>query len=308
MSDKQPFDLIIVGASAAGVAAAIYAARRKLTFIVLSLDIGGEVATSGEIENYPGYVHTDGIELAKKFEEQLTHNNVDVRWPTTVKNIVKHDALFTVDAEGLKGPETYRSKTVIISSGMHPRKLGVPGETELRGKGVTYCTTCDGPLFKGKPVITIGGGNSALESALMMADLSPQVTVINKNPQFKGDAVLIDKLRATKNITVIAEAKTTKILGEQLVSGAEYTDTAGKTQTVEGKGIFIHIGNLPNSDFTDAEKSPRNAIITDRKQMTNTPGLFAAGDVTETPFWQIGIAVGQGITAVLAAIEYLNRV
>lgn len=307
MTQEQPFDLIIVGASAAGVSAAIYAARRKLNFLVLATDIGGEVATSGEIENYPGFVHTDGVELADRFKEQLTYNKVDVRWPMTVSAVQKDGAVFTVVAEGINGPETFQAKTIIVASGMHPKQLGVPGEKEFRGHGVTYCTTCDGPLFKGKTVVTVGGGNSALESGLMLSELASRVTVINKNPIFKGETVLIDKLKTKPNVTIIYNAKTVAIKGEQRVTSVEYRDTNGQTRSLPADGVFIHIGNLPNSTFVDVEKNQAGAIVIDAKTQTSQPGLFAAGDVATVPYWQIGVAVGTGITAALTAIEYLNR-
>ncbi len=305
--NEKPFDLIIVGASAAGVAAAIYAARRKLNFIVLATDIGGEVATSGEIENYPGFVHTDGVALAERFQEQLTYNKVDIRWPMTVSSVKKDGALFTVVAEGVNGRETFQAKAVIVASGMHPKHLGVPGEKEFRGHGITYCTTCDGPLFKGKNVVTIGGGNSALESGLMLSELASRVTVINKNPFFKGETVLIDKLKAKPNVTILYNAKTVAIRGKQRTTSVEYHDANGQRQSLPADGVFIHIGNLPNSTMVDVEKNKAGAIVIDAKTQTSQPGLFAAGDVATVPYWQIGIAVGTGITAALSAIEYINR-
>lgn len=301
------YDLIVVGASAAGVAASIYAARRKLNFLVLSVDIGGEVATSGEIENYPGFPHTDGITLTEQFKRQLEVNQVTVKTPVTVSSLRKNEERFTIEADGPDGKETYQAKAVIIASGMHPKHLGVPGETELRGRGVTYCTTCDGPLFRGKRVATVGGGNSALESGLMLSELAERVWVINKNPFFKGEQVLIDKLATKPNVTIVYTAKTSRIVGEQKVTAVEYRDAQGALQSLPVDGVFIHIGNLPNSQFTDAAKEPRGAIITNARGETNIPGLYAAGDVATVPFWQIGIAVGSGIAAALSAIEYLNR-
>lgn len=300
------YDLSIVGASAAGVSAAIYAARRKLNFVMLAKDIGGEVATSGEIENYPGFSHTDGIALTEKFKEQLAYNHVEIQHPVTVSKIEPRGNIFRIQAEGDAGLSTYEAKTVIVTSGVHPRQLNVPGEKELRGRGVTYCTTCDGPLFKGKRVATIGGGNSALESGLMLADLAASVWVINKNPTFKGDTILIDGLRAKPNVTILSNALTKTIAGEQKVTGVE-VEREGRRETLPVDGVFIHIGMVPNSDFVDVRKSRFGEIAVDDHCQTSTPGLFAAGDVTNVPYKQIGIAVGQGIIASLAAIEYLHR-
>lgn len=300
------YDLIIVGASAAGVSSAIYAARRKLHFVMLAKDIGGEVATSGEIENYPGFSHTDGIALTEKFKEQLVYNHVEIQNPVTVSKIEPRGNIFRIQAAGDAGPVTYQAKTVIVTSGVHPRQLKVPGEQALRGRGVTYCTTCDGPLFKGKRVATIGGGNSALESGLMLADLAASVWVINKNPTFKGDTILIDGLRAKPNVTILSNALTKTIAGEQKVTGVE-VEREGRRETLPVDGVFIHIGMVPNSDFVDVRKSRFGEIAVDDHCQTSTPGLFAAGDVTNVPYKQIGIAVGQGIIASLAAIEYLHR-
>lgn len=300
------YDLIIVGASAAGVAASIYAARRKVNFLVLAKDIGGEVATSGEIENYPGFTHTDGIELTERFKQQLDYNRVRVQ-SATVTAVKQNRALFTVSTDETEGAKTYRAKAVIVAAGVHPRELQVPGEKEFRGRGVTYCTVCDGPLFKGKRVATIGGGNSALESALMLAEIASAVWVINKNDHFKGEQVLIEKIANLPNVTVIYSVLTTAIIGDQKVSAVEYRSVDGQRSSLPVDGVFIHIGMVPNSTFVTAEKSRFGEIRVDAHCQTSVPGLFAAGDVTDVPYKQIGIAVGQGIIAALSAIEYINR-
>lgn len=301
------YDLIIVGASAAGVASAIYAARRKLTFLMLAKDIGGEVATSGEIENYPGFKQTDGIALTEKFKEQLAYHRVGVKTPVRVQSVTKTGNHFTLQADEDGRAVSFQAKAVIIATGVHPRQLKVPGEQELRGRGVTYCTTCDGPLFKGKKVVTIGGGNSALESGLMLSELASAVTVVNKNDRFKGDQVLIDKLVNHLKVTIIYSALTSAILGRERVNGVEYRTVEGKTVRLPADGVFIHIGMVPNSELADVAKNPFGEIVVDDHCQTSVPGLFAAGDVTNVAYKQIGIAVGQGIIAALAAIEYVNR-
>lgn len=307
MSPAQT-DLLIIGGSAAGVTAAVYAARRSLKFTHVSLDIGGEVFTSGEIENYTGFPSTDGFTLTEQFRKQLEHNKVPVQEGVTVKSITQLNGGFLVTADTLKGEAQWQAKTVIVATGAHPRHLGVDGETEFRGKGVTYCTTCDGPLFRGKRVVTIGGGNSALESALMMSELAEHVTVINKNPQFKGEQVLIDKLKSCSNVDILYSAKTLRINGDSKVSGVTYADQNGQEQTVAADGVFIHIGLIPNADFIDiVEKNKPGEIIVDMYGRTNVPGIFAAGDVTTTPYKQIGVAVGQGVAAALSAVTYLNN-
>ena len=219
------FDLIIIGGSVAATTAGIYAARRGLNFKIITKELGGEVATSGEIENWPGIVHTDGLALVEQFKTHLTANQVTPEEGVSVSSITKQtDGLFLISADDNK---SYTAKAVIMATGVHPKELGVPGEKEFRNKGVTYCTTCDGPLFTGKVTTVVGGGNSALESALMLADIASQVYVINKNAQFKGEQVLIDKVSEKKNVQIIYNAKTMEIKGEQLVTEIVYTDSSG---------------------------------------------------------------------------------
>lgn len=304
------YDLIIVGGSAAGSAAAVYAARRKLSLLMISEDFGGEVANSGEVWNYPGIVQTTGFELAEMFKAHIQANGVEPVLQTRVQRIVKDgDNYFTLHAERAGEAITYRSKAVIVATGVHPRHLEVSGEKEFFGKGVTYCTTCDGPLYRKKRTVTIGGGNSALESALMLAELAEHETVINIHPSFRGEQVLIDKVLSHPNITVIFNASTQRIEGDQRVHRVVYTDTTTQTEkSVDVDGVFVHIGMIPNSGLVPEEvaKNHFKEIEINGKCQTSVPGLFAAGDVTAVPYKQIGIATGQGITAALAAIEYLN--
>lgn len=309
MVSQQPLDLVIIGASAAGVSAAIYAARRNLRFVILTGDIGGEVASSGEIENYLGFKHTDGIELTQKFVEQLDYYKVTVEQPVRVTGVSKTGNAFTISGKRDGTTQTWKAKAVIITSGIHPRALSVPEEEKLKGRGLSYCTTCDGPLFKGKVTATIGGGNSALESLLMLAEISPKVYAINKNEDFKGDGMLIEKVKAKKNITIIANALTTHVLGDTRVQGIEYQDQDGTTKRLDDiQGVFVHIGMLPNSDLVlpEIEKNKLGEIVVDKDCSTAVPGLYAAGDVTDVPYKQIAIAAGQGALAALSAVSYLN--
>lgn len=301
------YDLIIIGGSAAATAAGVYAARRGLNFKIITKEFGGEVATSGIIENWPGVASTDGLALTEQFKAHLASNHVIPEEGVSIVSIVKQaDGLFLISAEDNKA---YTSKAVIVATGVHPKELGIPGEKEFRNKGVTYCTTCDGPLFTSKITTVVGGGNSALESALMLADIASQVYVINKNAQFKGEQVLIDKLNSKSNVKIIYQAKTTGIKGEQLVTAVTYTDASGVEQELKTDGVFIHIGMVPNSGIVPAEviKDTFGQIMVDSHCATNVPGLFAAGDVTDVPFKQIVIAAGQGCISTLSAVEYLNR-
>jgi len=323
--DNKIYDLIIVGGSAAATAAGIYAARRNLNFKIITKDFGGEVATSGEIGNWPGINQTDGITLAQQFKDHLKFYHVEPEEGIEVEKITKQeDGLFCItskpEAETMasdKLPDgdpvapkcNYLAKAVIITTGVHPRELNIPGEREFRNKGVSYCTVCDGPLFSGKVTAVIGGGNSALESGLMLADISTKVYVINKNSQFKGEQVLIDNLKAKQNVEIIYNAKTNEIFGEQFVSGLKYTDTNGQAQELKVDGIFVHIGMLPNSQMVPegTEKNNFGEIVVNKNCETNIPGLYAAGDVTDVSFNQIVIAAGQGTIALLSAVNYLNR-
>lgn len=320
-------DLLIIGGSAAATSAGIYAARRGLNFKIITKEFGGEVATSGEIGNYPGTGMTDGLKLADQFKEHLKIYKTEPEEGVEVEKIFKQeDGSFcvTTKKDGLKmaadklepidGASNkcdYISKTVVVTTGVHPRELNVPGEKEFRNKGVSYCTTCDGPLFANRTTTVIGGGNSALEAALMLADIAQKVYVINKNPVFKGDDVLINNLNSKpkEKVEIIYEANSTQIVGEQFVAGVKYKDKDGNEKEIKTDGIFVHIGMVPNSNiFPDnVEKNQFGEVKVNAKCETNVPGLYAAGDVTDTPFKQIVIAAGQGTAATLAAVEYLNR-
>ena len=313
MTDSK-LDLIIIGGSVAATTAGIYAARRGLNFKIISKDFGGEVATSGEIGNWPGDGMTDGIALAEKFKKHLESYKVDMEDGVEVESIVKReDNTFLVRTVRTETGQKYLAKTIIITTGVHPRPLNVPGEQEFRNKGVSYCTTCDGPLFSGKIVATIGGGNSALESGLMLADIASNIYVINKNPEFKGDRILIDNLKKKQNVEIIYNASTAEIVGDKFVTGLKYKDNSpageGKEKELKIDGIFIHIGMVPNSGIVpkEVEKNQFGEIIVNTNCETNVPGLYAAGDVTDVPFKQIVIAAGQGCIAALSAVNYLNH-
>ncbi len=319
--DKQKnndlLDLVIIGASAAGLSASIYAARRELNFVVLSMDIGGEVARSGEVENWLGIEHTTGIELAQNFEKHARSYNVDIQNGYEVTSIKQEGNMHVVNAKYGSEEKVFRTKAVIIASGIHPRELGIPGEDTLKNKGVTYCTVCDGPLYKGKTTATIGAGNSAVESALMMAGIAEKVYLVTKYPNDpsvqggfpKAETVLVNKVKALDNVEIIYNAMTKKIHGESRVEGFSYKDQeSGKSKDVKIDGVMVHIGMIPNSSFvTCGDKNPSGEINVTLKCETTCTGVFAAGDVTDIPFKQIIISAGHGATAALSAIEYINR-
>lgn len=305
------YDLIIIGGSAAAAAAGIYAARRNLNFKMITKDFGGEVATSGEIGNWPGVTQTDGITLAQQFKEHLKFYDVEPEEGVEVEKITRlEDGTFCVIVkDGETGKCDYAAKTVIVATGGRPKELNIPGEKKFRNKGVTYCTVCDGPLFGGKTVAVIGGGNSALEAGLMLADIAEKVYLINKNPVFKGDAILLDNLKTKKNVEIIYSALAKEVIGSEFVSGLKYDDGAGDTKELKVDGVFVHIGTMPNSALVppETEKNAFGEIVVNKNCETNVPGLYAAGDMTDTPFKQIIIAAGQGAIAALNVVSYLNK-
>lgn len=303
------YDLIIVGGSAAGSAAAVYAARAQMNVKVVALDLGGEVVTSGEIGNWPGDNEVSGTELSERFNKQLEFNGVEPDVGVEVQTITKENGVFKL--EGVKfgsEPVSYEAKTVLLTTGVHPRHLGVPGEEGLAQKGLSYCTTCDGPLFKDKVVTVIGGGNSANESGIMMSGIAKKVFVLTTNDDMTGEQVLIDKLKSKDNVEIINNATTTEIVGDQKVASVKYTDKDGNEQSVETDGVFVHIGLVPNSDMIkDLVQLEKGGYVgVDKFGATTVEGLYAAGDVVDLPYNQIVIAAGQGVTALLSIQSYLN--
>lgn len=309
-------DLLIIGGSAAGCSAGIYVARRKLNYKIVTDNIGGEVALAGEVNNWPGILSIQGFELAKNFADHVKSYGAHIDEGWRVNDIIKKDNYFEIICKSAVGEENkYEAKSIIVATGIHPRHLKISGEDEFSRKGVTYCTVCDGPLFKNKVTATIGGGNSALESAIMMSGIAKKIyllTIEPNTPEKKfgfptGEDILIEKIKSLPNVEIIYNADTYEIFGDKSVSGLRYRDLSGEHELAV-QGVMIHVGMIPNSQFlTSANKDQFGQIIVDQKCQTSIPGLFAAGDVTNIPYKQIGIAAGQGITAALAAIEYINK-
>ena len=311
-------DLVIIGAAAAGCAAAVYAARRNLNFVVISKDIGGEVALSGEVENWPGTIHTTGYELSQDFYKHTQAYNVKVNNGEEVTGMKQDGKFHIISTKTNAGEEkTYTTKSIIIATGIHPRHLGIPGESELKGRGVTYCTVCDGPLFRDKTTATIGAGSSALESALMMSGIAKKVYLITKYPNTPeknggfppGEHILIEKVKEKDNIEILYTAMTTKIEGDGKVETLTYNDQlSGDEKTISVDGVMVHIGMNPNSKFVEcSSKNKQGEIEVDILCKTDCAGVFAAGDVTNVPYNQIASAAGQGVTAALSSIDYLNK-
>lgn len=309
-------DLVIIGGSAAGCSAAIYAARRKLNFRIITLNIGGEVALSGETNNWPGIKSIQGYELAQQFAEHAESYGVKIEEGWLVQNIIPTKNYHVVVAKNPEGEiENIETKTALVATGIHPRRLKITGEDKLDRKGLTYCTVCDGPLFKGKDTVTIGSGNSALESALMMAQIAKTHYLVSKYPDLpetqggfpKGDKILIDKAKESSNIKIIYDADTVEIAGESKVEGIKYKNSDGKEHVLPVQGVMVHAGMIPNSHFAEAlEKNKQGEIIIDKYCHTSVPGIFAAGDVTDIRHKQIAISAGHGVVAALEAIAYVN--
>lgn len=298
---EKIYELIIAGGGPAGITAAVYAARKQLDFLLVTKDIGGQAAWSGDIENYTGYQFVTGPELARKFEEHARKYNFPIKENEALLSIEKEDGIFVLRTE----KETYKTKTLIIASGKRSRELNVPGEKELKNKGVAYCATCDGPLFAGKDVAVIGGGNSALDAALQMLKISKQVYLVNNTPELGGDQVMLEKLKQAGNVVLFNNSRVEKVSGEKFVTGI-LIDTKGAKKELKVQGVFVEIGLLPNSEFAGlVKKNAGNEILVNNACETDVPGIFAAGDVTNVPEKQIIIAAGEGAKATLSAFKYL---
>jgi alkyl hydroperoxide reductase subunit F len=296
------YDLIIVGAGPAGITAAIYAVRKKLDLLVISKDVGGQTAWSGKIENYTGYQFVSGAELTAKFEEHMRNYRIPLKEGEVASDIKIVPGGFKVKTD--KG--AYESKTVIIASGKRSKELNIPGEKEFKNRGLTYCATCDGPLFAGKPVAVIGGGNSALDAALQLMRIASRVYLINIASRLTGDPVMIEKIEASKIVTVMNDTRALAITGDRMVSAIK-VERLGKPEAIPVEGVFVEIGLIPNSSVSaEVEKNPAGEIKVDSHNQTNIPGIFAAGDVTDVPEKQIIIAAGEGSKAALTAFRYLS--
>lgn len=295
------YDLIIIGAGPAGITASVYAARKMMNFLVISKDIGGQTALSGDIENYTGYQFISGPELTAKFEEHMRKYNIPLKEAEEAIEVKKIGGSLLVKTDKAE----YRAKTAIIASGKRSRELNVPGEKEFKNKGLTYCATCDAPLFKGKIVAVIGGGNSGLDAALQLMKIAKRIYLINIAAELSGDAVMQEQVKASGSVSVLNNARVTAVLGDKFVSGIRINRET-KEETLAVEGIFIEIGLIPNSEFAkEVEKNQWQEIKVNRYNETNLPGVFAAGDVTDVPEKQIIIAAGEGSKATLSVFRYL---
>jgi alkyl hydroperoxide reductase subunit F len=307
LASKEKFDVLVIGGGPAGASAAIYAARKGLNTGVLAERFGGQVADTVGIENFISVKETEGPKLVANLEAHVRHYEVDIMNNQKAVKLTQDDGFAVELANGA----TLKAKTVILSTGARWREMNVPGEKEYRGRGVAYCPHCDGPLFKGKRVAVIGGGNSGIEAAIDLAGIVEHVTVLEFDSKLRADAVLVKKAQSMGNIDIILNAQSTEVLGDgNKVSGINYTDrVTGDAKHVTLAGIFVQIGLVPNTEWLRGtlELTNRGEIIVDSHGQTSMKGVFAAGDATNSPFKQIIIAMGSGATASLGAFDYLIR-
>ena len=308
---KAAFDVLVVGGGPAGAAAAIYSARKGIRTGVAAERFGGQVLDTMSIENFISVPYTEGPKMAAALEQHVHEYDVDVMNSQRAEQLIAPNDPNGLIEVKLANGASLKAKSVILSTGARWRNIGVSGEQEYRNKGVTYCPHCDGPLFKGKRVAVIGGGNSGVEAAIDLAGIVDHVTLLEFDSQLRADDVLQRKLRSLANVEIIVNAQTTEVLGDgSKVQALTYTDRAsGENRKVPLEGIFVQIGLLPNTEWLKGtiDLSPRGEIITDDHGRTSVPGVFAAGDCTTTPYKQIIIAMGEGARASLSAFDHLIR-
>ncbi|MBU1039103.1 FAD-dependent oxidoreductase [Patescibacteria group bacterium] len=311
MVEEKMYDTIIVGGGAAGLTAALYASRRAMKTLILSQDVGGQAATTTEIENYPGTGLVTGPDLMNNFKEQAEKFGAEFKIGEVIKITEVKDEkslpIFTV----LTSTESFRAYSVILAYGLTHRHLGVPGEKELGGRGVSYCATCDAPLFKNKTVAVVGGGNSAVDAALLLAKLCPQVYLIHRSKDFRAEAVLVEQLKQA-HIEVILESEVKEIAGQEMVEKIilKSTDPKNNNRSIEVQGVFVEVGFVVNSQLIEGlvALDERKQIKINLDSETSRPGILAAGDITNIAYKQIVVSAGWGATAALRAYEYLQKV
>jgi len=309
---KAPFEVLVIGGGPAGAAAAIYTARKGIRTGVAAQRFGGQVLDTVGIENFISVSHTEGPKLAAALENHVKEYGVDIINLATAQKLIPAEQKGGYHEVLLSNGASLKARSLVLSTGARWRMMNVPGEAEYANKGVAYCPHCDGPLFKGKRVAVIGGGNSGVEAAIDLAGIVSEVTLIEFDSILRADAVLQDKLRSLSNVRIITTALSTEVLGDgNKVSGLAYQDRAtGKKHVIDLEGIFVQIGLVPNTEWLKGtlDLSPRGEIEIDAKGATSIPGVFAAGDCTTVPYKQIIIAMGAGATAGLSAFDHLIRV
>ncbi len=304
---KDLYDVVIIGGGPAGLSAAVYTARKQLNTLLISADIGGQSLLTADIANYIGYQYITGRELARKFEEQLKQFPVDLSIGERVEKLAVEHGRF---AALTRSKRRATGRSLIICSGKRARPLNVPGEREFTGRGVSYCATCDAPLFAGKEVAVVGGGNSALEAVIDLSKIADSVYVVHRRDSFRADPILVTRIKGTEKITPIFEHQVEEIRGEAQVRGIVIRSlNTQEVRELKVGGVFIEVGLIPNSELARGvvELSDAGEIVVDCACQTSMPGIFAAGDVTTVPEKQIVVAAGEGAKAALSAHKFLLR-
>jgi len=293
------FDVVIIGGGPAGLSAAIYSCRRGMKTLVLTKDIGGQITKTTEIENYPGFEKISGVELAQKMFSQAKKFGAEIKFEGVLK-INKAKNTFKIKAHN----NNYEAKSVILAFGKSPRKIEVPGEDDFSGKGVSYCATCDAPFYKGKTLAIVGGGNSALDAALLAADFCKKVFLIHRRDQFSAEEIMVERVQKNKKIEILYNTEIKQINGDDKVNSIIVND--GKELPVDG--ILVEIGYVVDRSLAEGlvKIDDKNQIVVNNLQETNVTGIFAAGDLTQTPYKQIVISVGEGAKAALSCYNYIQ--
>lgn len=299
------YDLVIIGGGIAGLTAGIYAARKRMNYVLLCREFGGQFNESGEIYNYPGFNKITGIDFGKTMQEQVKFNEVNIIEGEEVVRIEKiQNDCFKI----VTNKNSYETKTVIIATGARPRELNIPGESEFKNKGVFYCAVCDGPLFYDKTVAVIGAGNSALEAAYFFLNIAKKIYVINHSSEFTAHEYVVERIKNHEKTEVITNAETKEIVGDKFVTGLKYVQNSQEKE-IAVDGVFVEIGRVPNTDFAKGvcDIDGQGHIVINEWCYTSAPGVFAAGDCASGQEYQYIIAAGQGCIALLKAARYLSK-
>jgi thioredoxin-disulfide reductase len=305
---NEIYDVVIIGGATAGMTAGIYCGRKKLKTIILTKKIGGQSLLTNEIENYPGFEIITGPDLSEKVVKQVEKIGVPIKEDAVVTTILKkREDMFSIK---LESGEEIGAKAIIIATGKNPRHLNIPGEKEFLGKGLSFCSICDAPLFSGKDVAVVGGGNSGLESALDLTKYANKIYILTRGDKLRGDEILQSKLKESGKVEFIMNAQPVEVKGENFVNSIIYKNTlTNDTKELSVGGIFVHVGWDPATTFTKGlvNLNEYNEIVIDKNNGTSAPGIFAAGDVTDTKYKQYAIAVGEGAKAALSVYDYLMK-
>ncbi|MDD5749432.1 MAG: FAD-dependent oxidoreductase [Patescibacteria group bacterium] len=303
--ENQLYDVVIVGGGPAGLTSAIYTSRRAMKTLVISRDIGGQLSLTDDVENYPGFESIGGLELSQKFQVQAAKTGVEFLFEGA-ENIIKEDSGFLLETSSGK---KIKARSIILAFGLTPRSLGVPGEKELSGRGVTYCATCDGPLYRGKEVVVVGGGNSALDAAEYMSKIAKKVYMLARGELFRGEQILVDQVKTAANVEIFFRANVKEIKGKDRVEAVVFSVEGQEDKEIPVDGIFVEIGHVAKSDWLaglGVALNERREIIINSDNETNVKGVFAAGDITEVSYKQAVISAGEGCKAALQAYRYLQ--